>query len=150
MATTQMNVRIDERAKAEGDAVFERLGYTPTQVVRVIWGCAASLKDNPAAVEKLLREAEQAIDPSPDEEQQRRARAAEDGLAIFSSVLEKMGIDARSLPAHDSDDWIEQARYEHAVEKGWLEPAGLDEGGQAGKGPDYALWHEIAEKVQHG
>lgn len=37
MPTVQMNVRIDAKTKAHGDAVFARSGFTPSQVVRAVW-----------------------------------------------------------------------------------------------------------------
>lgn len=37
MPTTQMNVRLDSELKAAGDAVLEREGVTPSQMVRAIW-----------------------------------------------------------------------------------------------------------------
>ena len=37
MSTVQMNVRIDAKTKAHGDAVFARSGFTPSQVVRAVW-----------------------------------------------------------------------------------------------------------------
>lgn len=37
MAMTQMNIRIDDAVKREGDAVLARCGFTPSQAVRSLW-----------------------------------------------------------------------------------------------------------------
>lgn len=36
-ATTQMNVRIDQNLKIQGDQVLSRLGFTPTEFIRTAW-----------------------------------------------------------------------------------------------------------------
>ena len=41
MATVQMNTRIDATLKAQGDATFAELGFTPSEAVRLMWGFAA-------------------------------------------------------------------------------------------------------------
>lgn len=148
MASMQMNVRIDEELKSQGDAVFAKLGYSPTQVIRAVWGFAASKQNDLEAVEKVLDEAMRTIDPSLDEERNRRMAAAEEALGIFPAVYEGLGIDIADLPVQDSDEWVEQARYEHAVEKGWIAPGGdfrLAPGDSA-----YSRWFEIAEKMKNG
>ena len=35
--TVQMNVRIDDELKREGDAVLSQTGLTPSQAVRSLW-----------------------------------------------------------------------------------------------------------------
>ncbi|MBQ9043690.1 MAG: hypothetical protein IJ111_12860 [Eggerthellaceae bacterium] len=148
MTSIQMNVRIDEELKTQGDAVFAKLGYSPTQVIRAVWGYAASKQNDLESVEKALDEAMRIIDPSIGEEQSRRIAAAEEALGIFPTVYEKLGIDVNDLPVQDSDEWIEQARYEHAVEKGWITQS---EDSQLRPGDDgYARWFEIAEKMKNG
>lgn len=39
MPATQMNVRLDAKLKAAGDAVLEQEGVTPSQAVRALWEC---------------------------------------------------------------------------------------------------------------
>ena len=50
----QMNVRIDDQIKRAGDAVFDSIGLTPTQVVRSVWEYAAAHRDAPDAVKAAL------------------------------------------------------------------------------------------------
>lgn len=47
MATVQMSIRIDEKLKAQGDAVFARYGFTPSQAVQAIWAYVASRQSVP-------------------------------------------------------------------------------------------------------
>lgn len=91
MPTTQMNVRIDEHAKAVGDRVFASIGYSPTRVVRTIWEIAAHFENDPAQVEKMLREAEGLLRPAPDEERARMVRLAEEGPREFERFLAVAG-----------------------------------------------------------
>ena len=54
MATTQMNVRLEDDLKRRGDAAFAAAGYTPTQVVRRIWERAAETGGDPEALVALV------------------------------------------------------------------------------------------------
>ena len=36
-ATSQLNVRMDSELRSAGDAVLERAGVTPAEVVRALW-----------------------------------------------------------------------------------------------------------------
>lgn len=61
---------------------------------------------------------------------------------------EERSIDVADLSFHDSDEWVEQARYEHAVERGWITPS---EDPRLGPGDSiYGQWFEIAEKMKNG
>lgn len=118
MASTQMNVRIDEAVKAGGDAVFERLGYSPTRVIRIVWEYAALHAGNPDAVEELLREAEQAIDPSIEEEGKRLAAGMEQGLEIYQRYLDALGLSALPSSGLSDEELLEEAYRERARERG--------------------------------
>ena len=54
MAMTQMNTRIDAELKQRGDAVFSKLGLTPSEVVRAVWEYADEHGDAPAVVARAL------------------------------------------------------------------------------------------------
>ena len=65
MGKTQMNTRIDENVKHAGDAAFEAIGWTTSQVVQTVWEIAAidstfptllkDLAEKPKKSAKLLR-----------------------------------------------------------------------------------------------
>ena len=123
MPTIQMNTRIDERVKSSGDSVFERVGYTPTRVVRAIWGYASRHEAAPEDVAKMLRMAE-GTDENAEERRLRKMALAEQGPQIFESFLSEMGIDEAPIvddeglsPAEER----ERAAVERAREKGWFD-----------------------------
>jgi len=55
MGAVQMNTRIDGDLKAEGDAVFAELGYSPSEAVRLVWGFAARNKHDRQKLSDMLR-----------------------------------------------------------------------------------------------
>ena len=123
MATVQMNTRIDESVKSAGDAVFERIGYTPSRVVRAMWGYASRHESNPEDVEKMLRTAE-GLDVSEEAERECKIALAEGGPCIFESFLEEVGIS--EMPAYVDEglspaEIREQAAIERAIQKGRLD-----------------------------
>lgn len=77
MAAVQMNTRIDEALKADGDAAFAEFGYSPSEAVRLLWGFAARNRGDRRKMADMIRqlkspreaEAEQAT------EDQRQAEA---------------------------------------------------------------------------
>ena len=56
MASVQMNVRMEDALKGEGDAVFAEIGYTPTDVVREVWGFARRNRHRPRVVADVMRQ----------------------------------------------------------------------------------------------
>ena len=146
MSATQMNVRIDSETKGAGDSVFAKIGYSPTQVVRVIWEYAAKSKRNPEAVEKLLDETARVADPSIEQRIESGLRAAERGLEIYPKVLEQFGLDALPQGELSDAERLEKARFERAVERGRITPA-EETSGQVKLTDRDALWRTIAEEV---
>lgn len=68
-ASVQMNVRMDATVKARGDEVLRAAGYTPSEVVRVIWEQMAQTGEAPEFL--LDKESERE-----EEERRRRIEAA--------------------------------------------------------------------------
>ena len=56
--TSQLNVRMDSELRSAGDAVLERMGVTPTEVVRALW----------AKIAKGVQECEQVLHALSDED----------------------------------------------------------------------------------
>lgn len=54
MPTVQLNTRIDATLKEEGDRVFAALGYTSSEVVRILWRFAQQHTENPEEVRRAL------------------------------------------------------------------------------------------------
>ena len=54
MTAVQMNVRIEKNLKREGDEAFEDIGYTPTEVVREMWGFAQRNRHKRCALVEMM------------------------------------------------------------------------------------------------
>jgi RHH-type rel operon transcriptional repressor/antitoxin RelB len=119
MPPVQMNVRIDEQQKTAGDAVFALVGYTPTEVVRAVWGFAARNAGEPSAVKDLLHSMRAPVGDEQLEEQRRRRLLLDEGANIYQRFLDEVGID--QLPPADEPDlraMRRQAYGERAAGKG--------------------------------
>lgn len=99
MPSVQMNTRLDKTLKQQGDFVFAQLGYTPTDVVRMVWQFAAKNAGDPAEVKRQLERLtdEEAL------EQHRLARqkALDAPERLFRELALQFGIDPsvhRPLP----------------------------------------------------
>lgn len=101
MTTVQMNTRIDEDLKRRGDAVFAQNGYSPSQVVRVVWSYAAEHNEVPP----FMKEADS--DDRRAEIQTKLARA-KDGAGLALKVAEEQcGFEAPSAEASEFATWRE-------------------------------------------
>ena len=100
MATVQMNVRIDGGFKAEGDAAFRSIGYSPTDAVRELWGFAQRNRGNLGALADLMRSLRDPADvraeqDARDEEMARFEEWLSQGPAIVDGFCTSVGV-ARS------------------------------------------------------
>lgn len=118
MATTQMNVRIEEDTKVAGDAVFEKLGYTPTQVVRIVWQYAGLHAGNSDVLGKLLDDASRAIEPAESEERQRLADGLAQGPQIYKHYLSSLGVQSLPPSGLSEEELLEEAYLERMRERG--------------------------------
>ena len=103
MAPVQMNVRIEQDLKNAGDAAFEDIGYTPTEVVREVWGFAKRNRRNRRALNDLMRTLRDPREEEADEEARTRREAEfEEWLArgpgIVRDYCTHSGIDHGSIP----------------------------------------------------
>ena len=110
MTTAQMNVRIDDKLKAEGDAVFSSLGLNPSEVVRAVWSYAAAHKSAPAIVTEALNSGSD------------NARAIE---AIYRETLARNAhsivSDFRAQAGLPSTESTKELDYRAMREAGWTE-----------------------------
>lgn len=112
MAATQMNVRIDENVKQQGDSVFAELGYTPSQVVRTVWSFAAqhaALPDRVTAVLAMMAGDDEAL------ARETRAETARQGPGIVDSFRKRFGLP--EPPVDDIDiDGLRLAAYQDKLQ----------------------------------
>ena len=114
MPTTQMNTRIDDDVKAQGDAAFAAAGYTPSQVVQTVWRLAAADATFPqtlfAMAGAVNQTAEQTLKDALSEEALR-------GANIVNGFYRKFGI---PLPTEKEDLDYKSMRDEARAER-WKE-----------------------------
>lgn len=114
MATTQMNVRLEDGLKRRGDAAFAAAGYTPTQVVRRIWERAAEVGDDPEALTALVNGSNAG--------ESRDKALLEESVATLGAVdalLERLGVTSADVPGERDYDALRWRAYqEKAAERG--------------------------------
>lgn len=88
MAAVQMNTRIDEALKAEGDAAFAELGYSPSEAVRLVWGFAARNRHNRRKMAEMVQQLKDPREAGAEQkvEEQRQKEAEEWMVGIRSLV----------------------------------------------------------------
>ena len=118
MAMTQMNVRIDEQLRLEGNAAFESIGLSPAHVVRAMWAFAARNKNNPLKLKHDLKFLEE--DEPPSEEVQRKLDLIAEGQKIVEDFYKEVGITPTSTDNTPYKELKERAYLEHWKEKGLI------------------------------
>lgn len=118
MAMTQMNVRIDEQLRLEGNAALESIGISPAQMVRAVWSYAARNKNNPLKLEHDLKFLEE--DKPLSEEVQRRLELIAEGQRIVADFYKEMGITPTRTDNTPYKELKERAYLEHWKEKGLI------------------------------
>ena len=123
MAKTQMNVRIDETDKREGDIVFADLGYTPTEVVGLVWRFAAQNRANRRRVRDMLATCEAESNPEEAARRERLRAAIKRKHELdrkWQRMLEDMGLtEWTPLPETTNEEIHEIAALERMEQKGW-------------------------------
>ncbi len=103
--TVQMNTRIDAGIKAAGDRAFSRLGYTPSQVVRIIWNFAARHENDPQALHEYLDAANNEFSPDLHDHAERHNALYEE-WGLLDEAYHELGI-----TLHTPEDDAERMAY---------------------------------------
>lgn len=120
MSPVQMNVRIDRDLKESGDAVFAELGFTPTEVVREVWGFARRNRGN----RRIMADFVQSLRDPKEAAAEEAARAElleaaeewlERGPRIIREHFARHGIDYDLQPSLSHED------YEQLLEASYAE-----------------------------
>ena len=113
----QMNTRIDEDVKRQGDTVFAEVGYSPSRVVRALWGYAAAHRADPSAVAHMLRQ----LEGDDGDDRQSRVEKTKQSTTLVDRLLEAHGLTLKEgVERLSYDELREQALVERATEKGLL------------------------------
>lgn len=116
---SQMNVRIDEKVRVEGNVALESIGWSPSHAVREMWGYAARNSRNPRKLKEMQRFFEGASEP--EEEQPQPSEAVLRGPQIIREFREKYGLpDSDPNDAPSYEELREEALYERYRERGLL------------------------------
>ena len=118
MALSQMNVRIDDRVRVEGNLALESAGLTPAKAVRGLWGFAARNRRNPARIKQALRFLDEGADGR--DEREERARAIREGWSLADEGLAALGIRADCITPISTAELKERAYRERWEAKGLL------------------------------
>lgn len=117
MSLVQMNVRIDDEVRVEGNRAFESIGWTPSQAARELWGYAARNRRSPrrlqALCELLAPEDERAEAGAPSPEILR-------GPAIVREFRASQGLSPACGAAAPVEELREEALLERWRERGLL------------------------------
>lgn len=121
--TAQMNIRIDAALKEQGDEALARIGYTPSQMVRTLWGYAARHTTDPGALAKMVEALEEKSQVEPDPIEEKR-RVLHEGWAMMDEFRKTWGLEA-NVPEDDDErmEYYERLREEAYFER--LEERGL-------------------------
>ena len=92
MNAVQMNTRINADVKAAGDSVFASIGYTPSEIVRIVWGYAAAIKDKPLLVKKTLSSLQSVSLQEEASALDKKLQAIEQGANLHAQLMGQLGI----------------------------------------------------------
>lgn len=114
MTMSQMNVRINDAVRIEGNAAFESIGWTPSQAAREVWAYAAR---NRRSLRKL-RELQDFIEC--EKKENVRVSEADEGARLVSEGLAGLGIDITKHAPTPLEDLKRDAYAERWRERGLL------------------------------
>lgn len=118
MTMSQMNVRIDEDLRKEGNLALEGIGFSPSRIVRDIWSYAARHRDNPLKLKQALQFLDE--DQNPSSKRTDCSSKVKLGWDIVSNGLADLDISLSNAEPLPYDELKERAYREHWEEKGLL------------------------------
>lgn len=119
----QMNVRIEADVKKQGDRAFERIGLTPSEVVRALWRYASGHAAEPEAMRQLMAELESGSTEYAEDEREQQRTLLEEGWALIDKFREEHGLVCTVPDDVDErmayyDQLREEAYWERLAERG--------------------------------
>ena len=111
-ATSQLNVRMNTELRAAGDAVLERMGVTPAEVVRALW----------AKIARGAQDCEQALSTLADQEETAASSRGDEFIAQIESLHDELFALAKASRASyvaPTDEELDEMLYDD-----WLENDG--------------------------
>lgn len=119
MSTSQMNVRIDDDIRIEGNAAFESVGWSPSQAARALWGYAARNRQRPRKLREMMNSLEESGGGRKKKSQP--SEAVLRGPLLIQEFREKHGLKPPKPEEMSSyEELREEAFYERYRERGLL------------------------------
>lgn len=117
-AVAQVNVRMDAKTKAAGDAALASIGLSPSRAVRAVWQRAAQRGESLQQLDVLLN--------NKNEKTRAQGRSGlQEGRAAMEAALQELGLSG-AMPVQTSDsELLEEALLDRLDS--------IDEHGRAGK-----------------
>lgn len=119
--SVQMNVRLSSDLKARGDAVFEMLGMSATQAVRMFYEFAASCKGNPDRLIEAVKVEDPVVEAERQERIRQRREIVERGANLYWKALEALGVEELG----QREDSLSKLPYKELREIAYLEKNGM-------------------------
>lgn len=107
MASGQINVRVAESLRVQGNLALEEAGWSPSRAIRAIWQFAAQHKGNPAELRRTLERLEGNPRKSPTE----RMRLIEEGRSIVDNGMTELGLSISPELANLSYNELREMAY---------------------------------------
>ncbi len=108
MATSQINVRIDEDLRVQGNLALKAAGYAPSQAIRTLWEFAERHRFEPEVIRKKLTELEK---PEEEEQEQQEDHPIYEGWRIVEDGLRALGIKSRPADLHLSNEELRELAF---------------------------------------
>ena len=116
-STVQVNARMSQQLRNEGDAALACIGLSPTQAIRALWEKASKLGEDLEQVEQLLAPRAQArsAEPVSDESSQRV-------YDMMDEAYRQLGLDPTVTRERDisDDDLLYEAMCDRLRERGLM------------------------------
>lgn len=119
MPMSQMNVRIDDDIRIEGNLALEEVGWTPSQAARALWSYAARNRQHPRKLREMMSSLEGS--PGSEKEKPQPSEAVLRASRIYDEFCDKVGIDSsKPREALPYEQLKEEAFLERWQERGLL------------------------------
>ena len=126
MTAVQMNVRIEQDLKREGDKAFEDIGYTPTEVVRKVWGFARRNRHKRRVLTDMMNSLRDPCELARHKAEQEQELAEFErllgaGRRQIEEICANSGIDPAGLAplSEDGYDQLLAEAYDEEIERTW-------------------------------
>ena len=113
MASGQINVRVAESLRVQGNLALEEAGWSPSRAVRAVWQFAAQHKGNPTELRLALERLEGSPQHSPSE----KLLLLEEGRSMVDKGMAELGLSISPELANLPYDKLREMAYSEMLEE---------------------------------